>query len=206
MSSLKLSTKNVNHFFKLFKLPIDTDHKIVYNGEHSAKGGDCMKFPEIKKRFEHVLQLRKMTAQELSDRSGVGKSSISHYVNGSNEPHNKNAWKMAKVLKCNPQWLMGFDVSFEMPETDSFTYTDDDGKKRTIAIPKGYGALLEGETIIMKTAPNYAFTMDMYDLTKTMSPDGMERIKLFAQFLKQQEDVQKPDEDKKPDDDKKSDE
>lgn len=65
---------------------------------------------------------------------------------------------------------------------------------------------MEGETIIMKTAPNYAFTMDMYDLTKTMSPDGMERIKLFAQFLKQQEDVQKPDEDKKTEDDKKSDE
>lgn len=188
MSSLKLSTENVNHFFKLFKLFIDTGFKIVYNEEHSAKGGGFVKFPEIKKRFAYILQLRQMTAQELSDRSGVGKSSISHYVNGSNEPHNKNAWKMAKVLKCNPQWLMGFDVSFEMPETSSFTYTDDDGKKKTTALPKGFGTMLEGETIIMKSAPNYAFTMDMYDLTKTMSPDCMERIKLFAQFIKQQED------------------
>ena len=188
MSSLKLSTKNVNHFFKLFKLIIDTNHKIVYNGEHSAKGGGYMKFPEIQKRFAYVLQLRQMTAQELSDRSGVGKSSISHYVNGSNEPHNKNAWKMAKVLKCNPQWLMGFDVSFEMPETASFTYTDDDGKKKTMALPKGFGTLLEGDQLVIEVKPNSAFIMDMDDLTKDMSSDQMARIKLFTQFIKQEDD------------------
>ena len=51
-----------------------------------------------------------MTAQELSDRSGVGKSSISHYVNGNNAPHTINAGKMADVLRVNPMWLMGFDA------------------------------------------------------------------------------------------------
>ena len=72
-----------------------------------------MKFPETARRLTYILNLRKMTAQELANRSGVGKSSISHYVNGSNEPHNKNAGAMARVLNCNPQWLMGFDVKME---------------------------------------------------------------------------------------------
>ena len=95
---------------------------------------------------------------------------------------------MAKVLKCNPQWLMGFDVSFEMPETASFTYTDDDGKKKTMALPKGFGALLEGDQLVIEVKPNSAFIMDMDDLTKDMSSDQMARIKLFTQFIKQEDD------------------
>lgn len=72
-----------------------------------------MKFPETAKRLSYILALRDMSAQELANRSGVGKSSISHYINGSNEPHNKNAGMMATVLRVNPQWLMGFDVEME---------------------------------------------------------------------------------------------
>lgn len=72
-----------------------------------------MKYPETARRLSYILNLRDMTAQELSNRSGVGKSSISHYINGNNEPHSHNAGKMAKVLNVDPQWLMGFDVSME---------------------------------------------------------------------------------------------
>ena len=75
-----------------------------------------MKFPETAMRIRKILDLRNMSAQQLADRSGVGKSSISHYVNGSNEPHNQNAGKMAAVLHCDPQWLMGFDVPMEKSE------------------------------------------------------------------------------------------
>ena len=58
-----------------------------------------------------------MTQQELADKSGIGKSSISHYVNGSNEPGNKSAFEMAKVLNVNPAWLMGLDVPKESIST-----------------------------------------------------------------------------------------
>lgn len=69
-----------------------------------------MKYPEVSKRLTQLLNEKKMTAQELSDKSGVGKSSISHYINGSHEPHNRNAGAMAEVLEVNPAYLMGFDV------------------------------------------------------------------------------------------------
>lgn len=70
-----------------------------------------MKFPEIARRFQEAMAERKMTAQILAEKSGVGKSSISHYVNGTNKPHNINAGALASVLGVNPMWLMGFDVN-----------------------------------------------------------------------------------------------
>lgn len=65
-----------------------------------------VKYNEIARRFKEALNDLRMSAQELSEKSGVGKSSISHYVNGSNCPSNKTAGLLAKVLGVNPAWLM----------------------------------------------------------------------------------------------------
>lgn len=69
------------------------------------------RYNEIARRFKEALEDAYMNAKELSDRSGVGKSSISHYVNGSHCPSNKTAGLLASVLKVNPAWLM--DLSDE---------------------------------------------------------------------------------------------
>lgn len=70
-----------------------------------------MKYPETAKRITHAMNSIGLSQQELSDRSRVGKSSISHYVNGSNVPGNKAAYAMANVLRVNPLWLMGLDAN-----------------------------------------------------------------------------------------------
>ncbi len=69
-----------------------------------------MKYPETARRLALALESKGIRAIDLSTASGVGKSSISHYLNGNNCPTNINAGKMAKVLEVNPVWLMGFDV------------------------------------------------------------------------------------------------
>lgn len=69
-----------------------------------------MKCPEISKRMTYILNLRGLRAQDLSDKTGINKASISQYVNGSHSPSNEKAQLMADVLKVNPLWLMGFDV------------------------------------------------------------------------------------------------
>ena len=126
-----------------------------------------MKFPEIAKRFTYILNCRQMTAQELSDKSGVGKSSISHYVNGSNEPHNKNAWKMARVLNCNFQWLMGFDVPMEeQPKA-----------------PTDFSSIIVGTDV-----SNADFVMDMDLLSRDMTLEQMDNILTFAKFIKSKKD------------------
>lgn len=62
------------------------------------------------KRLQLALSNANMKPQELADKSGVSKSSISQYVNGSHTPSNISSGKMGKVLNVEPMWLMGFDV------------------------------------------------------------------------------------------------
>lgn len=62
------------------------------------------------KRLQKALSDANMKPQELADKSGVSKSSISQYVNGSHAPSNISSGKMGKVLDVEPMWLMGFDV------------------------------------------------------------------------------------------------
>lgn len=107
-----------------------------------------MKFPETAKRLSYILSIRKMTAQELANKSGVGKSSISHYINGNNEPHNRNAGAMADVLHCDPRWLMGFDVPMEIKELTGYPDIDfEDENERNIQKLLEYAQLLNASGI-----------------------------------------------------------
>ena len=69
-----------------------------------------MKYEKTALRLRKALSDANMTQQELADKSHIGKSSISHYINGTNEPGNKSAFAMAKILNVNPAWLMGLEV------------------------------------------------------------------------------------------------
>lgn len=69
-----------------------------------------MEYELSAKRLKEAMNDRGISQIELSRLSGVGKSAISHYINGRYCPHNKNAVLIANVLNVNPTWLMGFDV------------------------------------------------------------------------------------------------
>ena len=73
-----------------------------------------MKYPEVSKRFNYILNLRKMRAQELAVLAHMSKSAISHYVNGDRSPNKSNAVILGKILTVNPLWLM--DLSDNMNE------------------------------------------------------------------------------------------
>jgi transcriptional regulator with XRE-family HTH domain len=62
------------------------------------------------KRLQIALSNKNMKPQELANKSGVSKASISQYINGSHAPSNLSSGKLAKVLNVSPLWLMGFDV------------------------------------------------------------------------------------------------
>lgn len=73
-----------------------------------------MKYPIVAERINRILELRNMSQQDLSDLSGVGKSSISHYANGTHSTGNVTSAKLAKIFRVNPMWLMGYPVSMEL--------------------------------------------------------------------------------------------
>lgn len=69
-----------------------------------------MKYPTTAARIRRAMENASIKAQELSEATGIHKSSISQYVNGSHTPSIKNAAKMADVLNVNTAWLKGYDV------------------------------------------------------------------------------------------------
>lgn len=62
------------------------------------------------KRLQAALADANISQQELAEKSGVSKASISQYMNGSHAPGNISAKKIGKILDVESMWLMGFDV------------------------------------------------------------------------------------------------
>lgn len=71
---------------------------------------------EIKDRLAEALQIRDMTAAELSRKSGVDKGSISNYLKGKFVPKQNAIGAMAKALNVSPAWLLGFDLTIDGEE------------------------------------------------------------------------------------------
>ena len=61
---------------------------------------------------------------EFSKRAGIGKSSISQYVNGTNAPGNITASKIAAAFGVDPMWVMGFDVPMRKEDSSDITDLD----------------------------------------------------------------------------------
>ena len=76
------------------------------------------------KRIRQALEMNDMKQQELADKSGVSKNSISQYLSQRSIPSNISAGKMATVLGVNPMWLMGYDVPMIKENSDSGTKFD----------------------------------------------------------------------------------
>lgn len=74
-----------------------------------------MRYEITSKRIKKALSDNNITAQELANKTGINKASISQYVNGTNRPSNVNAHKMSSVLNVSELYLMGFDVPVEEP-------------------------------------------------------------------------------------------
>lgn len=136
-----------------------------------------MKFLETARRMKVALDRANMTQQELSEKSGVSKSSISHYINGNHSPSNISSNAMAEVLGVNPLWLMGFDVDMdiswtpytqeiESEEENTSYYTDD--RSRDIAE-------------FLHKNPDYAV---LFDATRKVKPEDIARaLKAIGIFI-----------------------
>ena len=89
-----------------------------------------------------------MKQQELADKSGVSKNSISQYLSQRSIPSNISAGKMATVLGVNPMWLMGYDVPMIKENSDSDAGFDNIYPIELHRIPV-LGSVACGEPILM---------------------------------------------------------
>ena len=80
------------------------------------------------KRLKKALDNNNMIPQELAEKSEVSKASISQYLSGMHAPSNISSAKMAKVLKVEPLWLMGFDVPMKKKDAPPESLAEQDAK------------------------------------------------------------------------------
>lgn len=72
-----------------------------------------MKISTFAQRLRAGLDARQMTQAELSSRSKISKSSISHYLKGDWEGKQDAVYSIAQVLNVSEAWLMGYDVPMD---------------------------------------------------------------------------------------------
>lgn len=64
-------------------------------------------------RLNTAMRIRNIKATELSEKTGIAKSSLSEYINGKYEAKQDGVYLLAKALDVNEAWLMGLDVPME---------------------------------------------------------------------------------------------
>lgn len=67
----------------------------------------------ISSRLREAMQLRRLRAVDLSDRTGVPKGAISYYLSGKSTPKADRLYILAKALDVSEAWLMGYDVPMQ---------------------------------------------------------------------------------------------
>ena len=72
-----------------------------------------MKISTFAQRLRAGLDARQITQAELSSRSKISKSSISHYLKGDWEGKQDAVYSIAQVLNVSEAWLMGYDVPMD---------------------------------------------------------------------------------------------
>ena len=76
-----------------------------------------MKTTDSKHRLKELLNITGDSQNEMARKSGLTKSAISNYVNGSREPRQDALYYLSKAYNVNPSWLMGYDVPMDNIET-----------------------------------------------------------------------------------------
>lgn len=74
---------------------------------------------ELKDRLKQALTVRDMSAIELSEQTGIPKSSISQYMSGYAKPKQDRIYLICKALDISEPWLIGYDVEMEDPKNNS---------------------------------------------------------------------------------------
>lgn len=80
-------------------------------------------------RLRIALKNKNISQAELARRTGIGRNSISDYINGKYEAKQDNIFLMANVLGVNEAWLMGMDAPMSRENQESIILNEADTKQ-----------------------------------------------------------------------------
>lgn len=79
---------------------------------------------DISSRIKHALKHRNIKAKELSEMTGISRSSISEWLSGKYEPKQDKIFIIANALNVDEAWLLGLDVPIERKSTITSIYNE----------------------------------------------------------------------------------
>lgn len=82
---------------------------------------------EFSKRLRQAMDDCHMSATELSEASGVGKSDISNYLKAKYKPKQDKVYMLASALNVDPVWLFALDMM--LPDTGTDEHPSDRKKE-----------------------------------------------------------------------------
>ena len=74
---------------------------------------------DFAERLRIALEIKNMKATELSELTGINKSTISQYLSKEYEPKRDRLELFAKTLNVNEAWLIGYDVPMEISSSSN---------------------------------------------------------------------------------------
>lgn len=69
-------------------------------------------------RLNYAITIRNIKPVEISRKTGISKSNLSHYMSGRYEPKQDGIKLLSDALNVDPVWLMGYDVPMEKTADD----------------------------------------------------------------------------------------
>lgn len=113
-------------------------------------------------RLNKALSIKNMTQSELCKKTGIPKSAMSQYVNGSFEPKQDRIYLIAKALNVAEAWLMGYDVPMQAQSKTNISLKHPDVTEDIVTFPvigeiaAGYDTIgvedWSGETVDIPTS------------------------------------------------------
>lgn len=125
----------------------------------------------FKDRLLEAMRIREIKAVDLSQKTGIPKSSISQYLSGHVEAKTDRNYLLAKALNVDPVWLSGYDVPMEEFKAEPFSEEIANRIKslrlmKNITLEEFSNALGISETTIKKWENGGNSTMKRSELSK----------------------------------------
>ena len=73
----------------------------------------AVRMATFSKRLRTAIDMRGISQTELAKKTGISKSSISHYLKGDWEGKQDAVYALALALNVSEAWLVGFDAKME---------------------------------------------------------------------------------------------
>lgn len=120
----------------------------------------------FKDRLLEALEIRNMKQIDLSAKTGIGKSSISQWLSGRNEPNNINIRKLSIALDVSPAWLMGYE------DVEMDKMSEEEEKRQSLTIEAEMAEMMLKKISELYRTLSFQQQVDLFEIARKMEVEN----------------------------------